>query len=352
MVPATTYLTEVGKWAHMQEMPREGYWHNNERDTLRGLLLHYLRTSDPRAFHLAALAARHAFDVDVRHHPHYGLYTHSYGHCYRALGSGGEPDHAWLLGALEWACVSGDPVLADWALRCGDYLAGLNVENFARTDLRTTSLQLHMLTTYYRYTGQDKFLQAARRVAEILREAQLDSGLWMPYLGDPKQTHSMNMAFANHTILALADYIDATHEIADQDPNSGEFGYEERGDDMLPVLQKAVEAYCGAGQDQWDVGEVGLILPGLDLLWQRTREVKYAQWAQQVYDTLCANQCLADDPRVRGEFWPTWGVNQPEGKKRPGRPPQFGHQARPLTPSTVLAYGVLGMRAVAEGGRP
>jgi hypothetical protein len=207
MVPATTYLTEVGKWAHMQEMPREGYWHNNERDTLRGLLLHYLRTSDPRAFHLAALAARHAFDVDVRHHPHYGLYTHSYGHCYRALGSGGEPDHAWLLGALEWACVSGDPVLADWALRCGDYLAGLNVENFARTDLRTTSLQLHMLTTYYRYTGQDKFLQAARRVAEILREAQLDSGLWMPYLGDPKQTHSMNMAFANHTILALADYI-------------------------------------------------------------------------------------------------------------------------------------------------
>ena len=54
---------------------------------------------------------------------------------------------------------------------------------------------------------------------------------------------------------------------------------------------------------------------------------------------------------MRGEFWPTWGVNQPEGKKRPGRPPQFGHQARPLTPSTVLAYGVLGMRALAEGGQ-
>ena len=87
LTSSTTYLTCTGKWKAKQEMPREGYWHNNERDTLRGILLHYFRTGDTRAFDLAAIAAQHAFDVDIRHHPHCGMYTHSYGHCYGALGA-------------------------------------------------------------------------------------------------------------------------------------------------------------------------------------------------------------------------------------------------------------------------
>ena len=331
MTPSTTYVTCVGKWQHMQEMAREGYWHNNERDPLRGVLLHYFRTGDAAAFALGEAAAGHAFDVDTRHHPHWGMYTHSYGHCYRALGTGGAPDHAWLLGMLEWACVSGDPVLKDWVLRCGDRLAGMNPERYVKSDLRTTSMALHMASTFFGYTGDEKHLKMARRVAEILREAQLDSGLWMPYLSQPKKKHYITMAFVSHTLMALADYIDAT------------------GDDrLLPVLRRATDAYCGAGEAKWAVGEIGLTIPALDLLWRKTRDEVYVDFTRRVYACLCSNQCLVDDPRVRGEFWPQWATNAPGGKQRPGRPPQFTGQVRPLTPGTVLAYGAAGLRAIAE----
>ncbi|NOX54598.1 MAG: hypothetical protein GXP27_09205 [Planctomycetes bacterium] len=335
MVPSTAYLTCTGKWAPMQEMPREGYWHNNERDPVRGILLHYFRTGEAAAFALARIAAQHAFDVDLRHHPNWGMYTHSYGHCYRALGTGGEPDHAWLLGLLDWACVSGDPVLRGWILRCGERLARMNPEAFAKTDLRTTSMELHMMASFYRYTGDEKYRTVARRVAEILRDAQLDTGLWMPYLGQPERKHYISMAFVSHTLMALADYIDAT------------------GDErLLPVLQKGTDAYCGAGESKWSPGEIGLVMPALDTLWRRTGDAKYADFARRVYAYLCAKQCLADDPLVRGEFWPQWGAkNRADAKGRAARPPQFLNQARPITPATVLAYGITGLRTIAEASR-
>lgn len=330
MVPATNYLTEVGKWASMQEMPREGYWHNNERDTLRGLLLHYLRTGNPHAFDVASATARHLLDVDLRHYPHWGMYTHGYGHCYRALGTGGEPDHAWLLGLLEWAGVSGDPIVLDWTMKCGEQLLRFKTD-FAHVDTRTTSMQLHMMTTFYRYTDDRRYLEAAKPPADALLKTQREDGSWSKYLSKPKDP----AGFVEHAILAVADYYDLTKE--------------ER---FLPVITKALAWYLPKDADRLEpttmTSDVPLLMLGLDVAARATKEEEYVRWAKKVYTLLDQSQNRSPDPNARGEFWPGWAINEPEKSRGTGRPPQFVGQARPLGPSTLLAYGPMAMCCIAK----
>ncbi len=326
--PSTTYLTETGKWASMQEMPREGYWHNNERDTLRGLLLHYLRTGNPKAYELAAIAARHALDVDIQHKPVWGMYTHAYGHCYRAGGNGGASDHAWLLGLLEWAGVSGDPVVWDWMMKCGEQLVRVRAD-FSKTDARTTSLHLHMMITYYRYTGDKRYAEAAKAPAEALMKTQRPDGSWSKYLAKPNDP----AGFVDHVILAAADYYGATKD--------------ER---MLPVITKSLEWYLPKNADECAgmTSDAPLIMIGLDAAWRATRDPRYVEWAKKVYARLDKSQNRSPDPIGRGDFWAGWGANEPEKSAGMGRPPQFTDQTRPLGPSTMLAYGPMAMKCIAE----
>ena len=203
MTPGTDYMCHPGtKWGEMGEMPREGYWHNNERDPLLGLLLYYYRTGDPRAWDRCLIVSRHLFDIDICHHPRWGMWTHSYGHFYLAQGKAGEPDHSWLLGMLVWAQMTGDPVANDWIIRCGEDLRTFPID-YSLADARTVSVYLHMMCQFYSATNRTEYLEATHVPARTLLKFQKSNGGWPAYLGNPK--HDIE-GFVEHVAMALADY--------------------------------------------------------------------------------------------------------------------------------------------------
>lgn len=327
---ATDYLCSPGtKWGEMGEMAREGYWHNNERDPLLGMLLHYYRSGDPAAWERSAMAARHLLDVDIRHFPHWGMWTHSYGHCYVALGEAGEPDHSWLLGLLLWCGANGDPLAWDWMKRCGERLRGLKMD-FTQTDARTAAVFLHMMCQFYQYTGEASYLEAGRAPAETFLRLQNPNGSWPAYLGNLTQPRLEG--FVEHVVMALADY----HAL--------------RGDERVrKSLDRALVYLFGEdGEKKPDEGESALALYGLAQLAAKTGEDRYAVTARKVLTRLCASQNLSPDPMGRGDMMAMWGVNNPEGAKQTGRPAQFLGQTRPLIPSTLLAYGSPAVAAIAR----
>ncbi len=328
--PGTDYLTTPGtKWGHMGEMAREGYWHNNERDPLRGLILYYLRTGSQEAWERCAIAARHALDVDIRHFPHWGMWTHGYGHCYLAEGRGGEPDHSWLLGLLHWAGISGDPVAGEWVMRCGERLAQLTFD-FEQADARTVSVFLHMMCQFHLHTGRGKYVERARPAVAAFRKLQNANGSWPAYLGNLKQPRIEG--FVEHVLVALADYYSI-----------------ERDAEVRDMIDRAlVHLFGEKGDGAVDPGESALALYALAVMADLTGERKYALTARQILEKLRESLNLSDDPRGRGDLWAEWGPNKTSAPGSEKRRPQLLGQTRPLSPSTLLAYGQPAMAALAK----
>jgi hypothetical protein len=318
--PATDYLCTPGtKWGRLGEMPREGYWQNNEGDQLLGLILYYFRTGEPAAWERCRIVARHLLDVDLRHYPYFGLYTHGYGHCYVTTASAGEPDHSWLLGLWVWAGISGDPTARDWVLRSGEYMSGLNTKVIER-DARTASVQLHMMCQFYRDTGRRQFLAAAQVAAEILLKYQNPDGSWPAYLGNPERRTVSG--FADHAVMALADFYSLT-------------GSEK----CVEPLKRACRYVVGPDGIANSMDVSPLAIYALALFSDRTADPGLAEAALKGLEKLRATQDLSNDPYGRGDTWAQFGVNNPTGAKATGRPPQFLGQTRPGTVGFVLSYG-------------
>jgi hypothetical protein len=318
-----------GKWGDMGEMPREGYWHNNERDPLLGLILYYYRTADPEAWELCKIVARHLLDIDLAHYPQWGMWTHTYGHCYLPIDEAGAPDHAWLLGALAWASLSGDPVAWDWVKQCGERLRGLRL-NFEQVDARTGAVYLHMMCQYHAYTGDGRYLDAAQAPAEAFLKLQNANGGWPAYMGILHQPRIEG--FVEHALVALADYYTLT------------------GDERLRVaIDNALAHLYGKGDDfQVDSGETPLSLYALGVMAHRTGKARYIEIAKSCLRKLRANQNQSPDLAIRGDLWAEWGVNNATGSKGTGRPPQFLGQTRPLSPACLLAYSQPCLAPIAE----
>ena len=326
---ATDYLClPGGKWGDMGEMPREGYWHNNERDPLLGLILYYYRTGNPQAWERCKIVSRHLLDLDLSHYPQWGMWTHTYGHCYLPIDEAGAPDHAWLLGALAWAGLSGDPVAWDWVRRCGERLLTLRL-NFEQVDARTGSVYLHIMCQYHAYTGDDRYRKATQAPAEAFLKLQNPNGSWPAYMGNSQQPRTEG--FVEHVLVALADYYTLT------------------GDERSRVaIDKAFAHLFGEKDDfQVDSGETPLALYALGVMAQRTHQPRYLEIAKSCLRKLRANQNQSPDPEIRGDLWAGWGVNNPAGAERTGRPPQFLGQTRPLSPSCLLAYSQPCLSAIA-----
>ncbi len=320
MTAGTDYMCHPGtKWGEMGEMAREGYWHNNERDPLLGLLLYYFRTGNPKVWDRCRIVARHLFDIDICHHPRWGMWTHSYGHCYLAQGKAGEPDHSWLLGMMHWAAISGDPILEEWITRCGEDLRNVPID-FAEADARTVSVYLHIMCQFYLFTSRAEYLDAAQGPVQVLLKFQKANGSWPAYLGNPNQSIE---GFVEHVVMALADY------------------YAIRRDEIvLRALNQAVDFLFGKeGEKPVDVGESSLALYALAVLGDTTGSPHYTDLVSVVLEKLHAQLNLSQDPLGRGDPWAQWGINNPEVAKTSGRPKQFLGQTRPLSPASTLAYG-------------
>jgi hypothetical protein len=316
MVPATNYRSHPGAEGG-REMSREGYWHNNERDALRGLFVYYLRTGNPRAWELCQIAGRHLMDVDLRHYPYYGLYTHGYGHCYAAQGRGGEPDHSWLLGALEWSGYTGDPMTQAWMLKCGDHLAGMSLD-FLSSDTRSISVALHIVSQCFLHTGETKYLTAAKNAAEVLLTKQNPDGSWPAYLDDPEGIKG----FIEHAAVALADY------------------WQIQEDPRLPGAIKKALTYALANNSAspFDKSEGPLAFYAAAIAGEKTGDPEYATFAEKAFALLVKAQDLSPDPIGRGDNWAEWGVYNPTQAKDLNRQPQLLEQTRPMVPAELLAY--------------
>lgn len=317
------------KWGHMGEMAREGYWHNNEGDPFFGLLLYHFRTADEKAWARCREVARHLLDVDIRHFPYWGMYTHGYGHCYVETATAGEPDHSWLRGLLAWAGISGDPLVWDWMLKCGDALRAFRPD-FTRVDTRTVSVHLHMMCQFHQYTGRAEFLEAARAPADALLRIQNADGSWPAYMAAPDRPKAPG--FVDHAIAALADY------------------YVTAG--KPEPVRKALDSAL-----QWQFASGDLAVPlvafGLTMLAWSTEDAGYRTRLAQLLDHLDTAQNRSPDPYGRGQIgWADYGVNNPAGSAGTGRPRQFLGQGRPLTPGFVLAYAQPGAALLSRGGKP
>ena len=329
---ATDYLCTPGtKWGSQGEMPREGYWQNNERDQLLGLLLYYYRTGNPVAWKRVETVARHLLDVDIKHHAVWGVWTHSYGHCYVTTADAGEPDHSWLWGALVWSGVSADPLVNKWVNECGEYLRQRKI-NFEQTDARTGSVYLHMMCQFYEYTGRPEYLDAAAAPVGAFLKLQKSNGSWPAYMGNLQQPRIEG--FVEHAMMALANYYAVT-----------------RNPEIVGPLDKAIfYTFGNTGEIKGAIGEAGLAVYALAVLASGTGKEHYLDVARKVLKAFYDAQDKNTDSVGYGDIWSLWGVNNPKQAKITGRPPQFLGQTRPLSPGCILAYSQQVLAPLAKRG--
>ncbi len=328
------YFGPDAKWGDLGEMPREGYWQNNERDQLLGLLLYYYRTGDPFAWERVKIVARHLLDVDIKHHKTWGMWTHSYGHCYVATAPAGEPDHSWLWGALVWCGVCGDPIANEWLMKCGKSLLSQKID-FEKTDARTGAVYLHVMCKFHEYTGLKEYLDAAQAPARAFLNLQNANGSWPAYMNAPGSPRLEG--FVEHVIMALADYYAVTKE-----------------QELVEPLTRALNYTFGQGGEiRGNIGEAPLAVYGLAILASETGLQEYLDTATHVLKALREAQEKGNNPASigRGDYWADWGVNNPNVAKGTGRPPQFLGETRPLSPGCVLAYAQQVLAPLAAKGR-
>ena len=322
---ATDYLCGPGtKWGKLGEMPREGYWHNNERDQMLGLLYYYYRTGDPQIWNRIEIVSRHLFDVDLKHHLQFGMWEHSYGHCYVATAPAGALDHQWLWGPVVWSGVSGDPVVQEWVQQFQEALLTRGKTlNFEAVDTRSRSLFLHMMCKFYQYTEDQRYLDAARAPAQALLKLQRPDGSWYAF-GEMPDRPSTEAGFVEHGIMGLANYYQIT-----KDPNLVE-----------PLNRALVWTFGDKGEIKQAIGEAPLAVYGLAILAIETGKKHYCDVGANVLQAFYAAQQNGNNTKClgRGDYWAIWGLNDPKTSEWTGRPPQFLGETRPLNPGCVLAY--------------
>ena len=178
--------------------PRVGYSSNNEHDALYALLLHYLRTGERAYLDSAVAYGDHTVDVDLIHataEPHElgGLRAHGRAHVHyvAARSDVGEvrtsvdTGHMWVEGLLLLGRVTGEPRYVDAAVGVGECLLGLEKLGWTRPEPgpRNAGWPLIALTALARETGDQRFSDAALRIARTAVGRQAPDGRWLMRLG-------------------------------------------------------------------------------------------------------------------------------------------------------------------------
>ncbi len=193
---------------------REVNWGNLEYDLQRGLFVQYLRTGDRGCFDRAAQAARHHVDVDVVHAvspalknpfglpPKVGeIWLHSVGHTggYYAqaplpvelpyqMGHSANYGHVWISGDLDYYYLTGDRRAREVALQAADMMAAAMTAKVG-THIRTLGWPTILVLSAYEATGDPRYLEAARRNWEALRQSLDPQRGWVVKLASDHCLH-------------------------------------------------------------------------------------------------------------------------------------------------------------------
>lgn len=223
-------------------------WGNLEYDTSRIWFQQYLRTGDRRYFDRAEQAAQHYIDVDIVHavNPLVQAYpgsvnmqpgqiwAHSVGHTggyyaryvdgkYQAevpLRQKGAPQvgfwdhgHVWIGGVFDAYLLTGDRRARDVGVLASDAMSNLCPTRY--TDhIRWVGWPLHLVLAAYEATGDKKYLDAAQKQWQVLKD-NLDSKQgWIVLLAyghcsveaESGRCRGNNMYMLGFTLTALARY--------------------------------------------------------------------------------------------------------------------------------------------------
>jgi len=353
-----------------ERFPRAGYWNNNENDPLQGLLAHFHLTDQRRAWPLALQAARHLLDVDVRHGDDTGLYTHSFGHCYRAM-SHRSMDHLWLDGLATYCCVCDDPFARqdlDGLRRMA--LAEFQQRPFAADNLRNFVLGITMNLMFHAATHAPGHLEGALAVARDLLAYQAPEG-YFPGAGPTwAEQHRAGEGFpdefAGPSTLSELHALEALHRLHEHS------GAADVGEGFLRLARWFVRYNLHPARDAVQLfampqGErnprgSGLfrsgdffLLPGLAYAYRLTGDPEFARIGARLLRHLCATQLgRRPHPLWEGNWFEHAAVVSADATRTvpqdPYAPDAEFNYITPLSPSFAL-YKVREMLwAIADAG--
>jgi hypothetical protein len=193
---------------------REVNWGNLEYDLAHGMFQQYLRTGDRRYFARGAQAARHHIDVDVVHAvnpllknpwgapPKVGeIWLHSLNHTggyyldaplpvertYQ-MGHSSNYGHVWISGDLDYYYLTGDRRAREVALQVADMMATAMTAKVG-THIRTLGWPTILVLAAFEATGEAKYLEAAKRNWEALRQTLNPQRGWVVKLAGDHCLH-------------------------------------------------------------------------------------------------------------------------------------------------------------------
>ena len=199
-------MLNFGDWFHVEKFG--GGWGNQEYDTSHIFFTQYLRTGDRRYYDRARQGAWHLMDVDLLHavnphirglnhhgHPHPGdIWTHSVGHTggyyydsplkapnHSEKGVLQNHGHLWIGGLADWYALSGNRRAREMAVLAADRLISQCPTSISN-HIRTVGWPLNMMVTAYEMTGDDRYLDAAHRQWDVLREGLDPARGWVVML--------------------------------------------------------------------------------------------------------------------------------------------------------------------------
>lgn len=191
-------------------------WINVEYDTGHCLLTQFVRTGKRDYLDWGVDAAAHQGDIDIAHYVPTdeslvgSQSIHGAGHLAReSKWFYHRTDHVWAEGLVEAYWLTGDRRFLENATLVGDYLARTEPCPDDDGAERPYGWSLIGLMAVYRATRGQKYLDAARKVAqEVLRRAHPERGLWLRCFGvsnssdatDSAQPKSRNITAAERML--------------------------------------------------------------------------------------------------------------------------------------------------------
>jgi hypothetical protein len=223
-------------------------WGNLEYDTSRIWFQQYLRTGDRRYFDRAEQAARHFLDVDVLHatHPQVRAYPgsadmrpgqiwphcvgHTGGYYARYVTDKYEDEaplkltgayqvglwdfgHVWVGGVFDYYLLTGDRRAREVGVLASDAMAALCPTRYS-DHIRNVGWPLHLLLNAYEATGDKKYLTAAGKQWQVLKDHLDPKKGWVVLLAyghcsvpaELGRCRGNNMYMLGITLTALARY--------------------------------------------------------------------------------------------------------------------------------------------------